>query len=227
MEKSINENFFKKLSSIPKATKLAFKIKNMIGKGKEYDYILAVLLQEIPNSTEEQIKKILDPFWEQHKPDTSSEDNISNQLDNLLSQEKLKENMKNQTEKARWAKLADLPKKETKQQLDENIGGIVGIEAINQITHTPTDYEMAFEHYLGEMYDPKEGLDDLLDTGSDVRDRMGLRLDSPVSRIEGVANTRDLQTMKDMLRILSAEWMQEGFEKEDIQDYITDFINKI
>ena len=37
MEKSINENFFKKLSSIPKATKLAFKIKNMIGKGKEYD----------------------------------------------------------------------------------------------------------------------------------------------------------------------------------------------
>ena len=310
----MNENFFKKLKSIPKATKLSFKIKNMIGKGKEYDYILAVLLQEIPNSTEEQIKKILDPFWEQNKPDTSSEDNISNQLDNLLSQEKLKENMKNQTEKARWAKLADLPKKETKQQLDENIGGIVGIEAINQITHTPTDYEMAFEHYLGEMYDPKaaerddadhidalekdmeynaikedeedfdyvahdyeklksfltsaaktakfnipradnidledmsqnleryidkldeiggfekfieEGLDDLLDTGSDVRDRMGLRLDSPVSRIEGVANTRDLQTMKDMLRILSAEWMQEGFEKEDIQDYITDFINKI
>ena len=154
MEKSINENFFKKLKSIPKATKLAFKIKNMIGKGKGYDYILAVLLQEIPNSTEEQIKKILDPFWEQHKPDTSSEDNISNQLDNLLSQEKLKENMKNQTEKSRWAKLAGLPKKETKQQLDENV---VGIGAVNQIfpVREPQAYETAFEHYLGEMYDSK------------------------------------------------------------------------
>ena len=86
-DEATNKNFFKKLKSIPKATKLSFKIKNMIDKGKEYDYILAVLLQEIPNSTEEQIKKILDPFWEQNKPDTSSEDNISNQLDNLLPQD--------------------------------------------------------------------------------------------------------------------------------------------
>ena len=147
-DEATNENFFKRLKSIPKATKLSFKIKNMIDKGKEYDYILAVLLQEIPNSTEEQIKKILDPFWEQNKPDTSSEDNISNQLDNLLSQEKLKENMKNQTEKARWAKLAGLPKNETKQQLDENI---VGVPMVGNIFDREKEkYEDAFEYFLAE-----------------------------------------------------------------------------
>jgi len=63
--------------------------------------------------------------------------------------------MSNENEKARWAKLAGLPKKETKQQLDENV---VGIGAVNQIfpTREPNDYEMAFEHFLGEMYDSKK-----------------------------------------------------------------------
>ncbi len=63
--------------------------------------------------------------------------------------------MTNESEKARWAKLAGLPKKETKQQLDENV---VGIGAVNQIfpTREPNDYEMAFEHFLGEMYDSKK-----------------------------------------------------------------------
>jgi len=58
------------------------------------------------------------------------------------------------SEKSRWAKLAGLPKQETKQQLDENV---VGIGAVNQIfpTREPKDYEMAFEHFLGEMYDSK------------------------------------------------------------------------
>ena len=41
-----------------------------------------------------------------------------------------------------------------KDSLNESmIGGIVGIGAINQIPATPkTDYELAFEHYLGEKY---------------------------------------------------------------------------
>ncbi len=43
---------------------------------------------------------------------------------------------------------------EEKASLNESmIGGIVGIGAINQIPATPkTDYEMAFEHFLGEKY---------------------------------------------------------------------------
>jgi hypothetical protein len=46
---------------------------------------------------------------------------------------------------------------EEKASLNESmIGGIVGIGAINQIPSTPkTDYEMAFEHFLGERYQVK------------------------------------------------------------------------
>ena len=58
------------------------------------------------------------------------------------------------SEKSRWAKLAGLPKQETKQQLDENV---VGVGAVNQIfpVREPQAYETAFEHFLGEMYDSK------------------------------------------------------------------------
>ena len=46
---------------------------------------------------------------------------------------------------------------EEKASLNESmIGGIVGIGAINQIPATPkTDYELAFEHFLGERYETK------------------------------------------------------------------------
>jgi hypothetical protein len=143
----------------------------------------------------------------------------------------------------RWNKIAGLPKKDntkskTKQQLDENV---VGVGAVNPIfaVREPKDYELAFEHYLGEMYDSKkenigEDLDDPSDIGSgptiqgrgfERGENLNLSDDSEmVKRIEGLANVRDL---KDMLRILTTEWEQEGFDREDIQDYITDFINKI
>tara|TARA_R110000803_G_scaffold39744_5_gene85755 strand:+ start:174 stop:578 length:405 start_codon:yes stop_codon:yes gene_type:complete len=74
--------------------------------------------------------------------------------------------MKNQTEKQRWAKIAGLKESKTskksksKQQLDENV---VGVGAINPIfaVREPKDYELAFEHYLGEMYDSeKKGVED-------------------------------------------------------------------
>ena len=54
-----------------------------------------------------------------------------------------------------------------KASLNESmIGGIVGIGAINQIPSTPkTDYEMAFEHFLGERYQvkPNRERDDIKD----------------------------------------------------------------
>jgi len=54
-----------------------------------------------------------------------------------------------------------------KASLNESmIGGIVGIGAINQIPATPkTDYEMAFEHFLGERYQvkPNRERDDIKD----------------------------------------------------------------
>jgi len=54
-----------------------------------------------------------------------------------------------------------------KESLNESmIGGIVGVGAINQIPATPkTDYEMAFEHFLGERYEvkPNRERDDIKD----------------------------------------------------------------
>ena len=54
-----------------------------------------------------------------------------------------------------------------KDSLNEHmIGGIVGVGAINQIPATPkTDYEMAFEHFLGERYQikPNRERDDIKD----------------------------------------------------------------
>ena len=158
-------------------------------------------------------------------------------MDTFNYQSNLRNNpLLKESEKARWAKLAGLPKKETKQQLDENV---VGIGAVNQIfpTREPNDYEMAFEHFLGEMYDSKStpSIEDDADHIDALEKDMGYDAEKIeeglsedfLSRIEGLANVRDLKTMHDMLRMLTADWMQEGFEKEDIQDYITDFINKI
>ena len=58
-----------------------------------------------------------------------------------------------------------------KESLNESmIGGIVGVGAINQIPATPkTDYEMAFEHFLGERYQlkPNRERDDIKDVNED------------------------------------------------------------
>ena len=143
--------------------------------------------------------------------------------------------MSKENEKARWAKLAGLPKNEKKQQLDENV---VGIGAVNQIfaVREPQAYETAFEHYLGERYDAKaaEGDDKahIANLEKDMEYDAGEKLEEVISaeakeRMEGLADARNLKTMKDMLRILSTDWMQEGFEKDDIQDYIADCINNI
>jgi riboflavin synthase alpha subunit len=52
-------------------------------------------------------------------------------------------------------KLEELNAAESKDSLNEHYvaGGIVGIGAITQIpSREKTDYEMAFEHFLGERY---------------------------------------------------------------------------
>ena len=47
-----------------------------------------------------------------------------------------------------------------------------------------------------------------------------------IDRFEGTANMRDLKTLQDMIFVLSTYWMQEGFEKEDIKEYINHLIDK-
>jgi hypothetical protein len=69
------------------------------------------------------------------------------------------------TESEYKAKLEELNSTEEKDSLNEGmIGGIVGIGAINQIPpREKTDYEMAFEHFLGSKYELNEEIDESLE----------------------------------------------------------------
>ena len=66
------------------------------------------------------------------------------------------------------------------------------------------------KQYLNES-DVKEGL-------------LGLE---QIDRFESTANIRDLKTLQDMIRIVGTDWMQEGFEKGDIKEYISYLIDGI
>ena len=62
------------------------------------------------------------------------------------------------TEKARWAKLAGLPKTTDKQQLDENF---IGHQMVGNIFDREKEkYEDAFEHFLSERYEKEENLEE-------------------------------------------------------------------
>lgn len=77
---------------------------------------------------------------------------------------------------------------EDKSSLNESmIGGIVGIGAINQIPSTPkTDYEMAFDHFLGERYEvkPNRERDDIKDIKEDETSEMEDKVEAEVSMNE-------------------------------------------
>ena len=62
------------------------------------------------------------------------------------------------TEKARWAKLAGLPKTTDKQQLDENF---IGHQMVGNIFDRKKEkYEDAFEYFLSERYEKEENLEE-------------------------------------------------------------------
>jgi len=46
-------------------------------------------------------------------------------------------------------------------------------------------------------------------------------------RMEGLINERDLVILDTKLRLVTTEWMNEGFEKEDVKDYISYLIDNI
>ena len=48
-----------------------------------------------------------------------------------------------------------------------------------------------------------------------------------IERIEGIVNMQDLATLKAKIRILSQEWMQDGFEKEEIIDYLAYLVDEV
>tara|TARA_Y100000296_G_scaffold71818_1_gene87641 strand:- start:191 stop:427 length:237 start_codon:yes stop_codon:yes gene_type:complete len=48
-----------------------------------------------------------------------------------------------------------------------------------------------------------------------------------IDRFEGTANGRELGLLQDMIKIVGTDWMQEGFEKGDIKEYINHLIDEI
>jgi hypothetical protein len=50
---------------------------------------------------------------------------------------------------------------------------------------------------------------------------------SSIDRMEGLANINDLADFKVKLRILTTDWIEEGFEKEDVIEYVEYLIKKI
>jgi Holliday junction resolvase RusA-like endonuclease len=118
-------------------------------------------------------------------------------------------------EKARWAKLAGLPKVETpkveeesKQQLDENV---VGIGAINNPfpTRKPNDYELAFEHFLAEKYEKTEVKEEVTE---EVTEEM---TDAETEKIE-----KEVDAVRDDLDQISKLAKDAGEDAEDIKDMV-------
>ena len=206
MDSSSLKNNLKKLSEISGDTKKMEDLLSMILKAiqsvdksqddteddveeldKSIDYLSAAITKKTP------IDIALDQgLYGRFAKPTNENKNLNNNS-----------KMTNTSEKARWAKLAGLPKKETKQQLDENV---VGIGAVNQIfpTREPNDYEMAFEHFLGEMYDSKK---------ENVEEE-------EMSAAEKEKVDREVDAVRDDLDQISKLAKDAGEDAEDIKDMV-------
>ena len=108
---------------------------------------------------------------------------------------------------------AKIQENEEKTDLNESmIGGIVGIGAINQIPATPkTDYEIAFEHFLGERYEikPNRERDDIKeDETSDMEDKVA----DEVSMNEEEGGNEVEEFLNDLINTSIPEDSEEGEE---------------
>ena len=108
------------------------------------------------------------------------------------------------TEKARWAKLAGLPKTTDKQQLDENF---IGHQMVGNIFDREKEkYEDAFEHFLSERYGNK-----------------GSKIDK--ENVDEALNQSKLDLDKLKFSILYA--IPNFTNKEKLKEYILGFIDKL
>ena len=221
MDSSSSKNHLKKLSEISGDTK---KMEDLLSKilsamktldksqddteddveelDKSIDYLSAAITKTSP------VDIALDQnlYGRFAKPKTNENKNLNNNS-----------KMTNESEKARWAKLAGLPKveEESKQQLDENV---VSIGAINSPfpTRKPNDYEMAFEHFLGEMYDSKKENveeEEMSDAEKEKVDREVDAVRDDLDQISKLAKDagEDAEDIKDMVD--EAEIEEAGFGK--------------
>jgi len=117
------------------------------------------------------------------------------------------------TEKARWAKLAGLPKTIDKQQLDENF---IGHQMVGNIFDREKEkYEDAFEHFLSERYEKEDDLEEgtklnrkEIPTGEEIDEKLATQ------------KQLDLTSLKsNILRVIPS------FEnKEELKNHILDLV---
>ena len=115
-------------------------------------------LEERNKTLETARKKAEDKIANEKKKENPNKDKIETYLEDVeFSKDEIKKNN---------LAIKSL-KKDHKDSLNESmIGGIVGVGAITQIpSRAKTDYEMAFEHFLGEKYEvkPNRERDDIKD----------------------------------------------------------------
>jgi len=115
-------------------------------------------------------------------------------------------------------RIASLSENKKKKSLKESmIGGIVGIGAINQIpSREKTDYEMAFEHFLGERYETK-----FENREQDPYTMKEAKMPAVYSRIKNDDNFQELvdylknneeeaEKVEDKLKTLEENWIKKG-----------------
>ena len=136
------------------------------------------------------------------------------------------------TEKARWAKLAGLPKTTDKQQLDENF---IGHQMVGNIFDRKKEkYEDAFEYFLSERYEKEENLEEgpklnrkEIPTGED-KPRIKLnRKEIPTGEEieEELATPQQLDLISLKSNIIRAA--QSFTNKEDLENHILGLIDGI
>lgn len=135
-------------------------------------------------------------------------------------------------EKARWAKLAGLPKTTDKQQLDENF---IGHQMVGNIFDREKEkYEDAFEHFLSERYEKEENLEEgpklnkkEIPTGPGKQRRNLNRKEIPTG--EEIDENLATQSKPDLDKLkFSILYAIPNFtNKEKLKEYILGFIDKL
>jgi hypothetical protein len=117
---------------------------------------------------------------------------------------------------------AKLQENAEKESLNESmIGGIVGIGAINQIPpRAKADYEMAFEHFLGERYQvkPNRERDDI----KDVNEAEGNEMVDFVKQNFDTIKTNFLKSETDIIK----DTTEDEEDEKSLLDYLNDSLSK-
>lgn len=134
--------------------------------------------------------------------------------------------------KAKYQKQLDKMdgKKEPKKEIDEftdlsQDGKGLGIGPIVP----PDDFDKPKKENMNESFTRMQKLAGVItegmDTGIDYKGA-GNKYEM-FDRMDGLANIQDMRVLNAKLRMLASDWMQDGFDKEDIKEYINFLIDEI